>query len=115
MDRILEGIATPRRLATQVHTSDAPYFCHFWYAIKAFWEAYMELRLPIYDYIENRATAEDKSGLERNAKHLIVRFTVAGLISPRPDIFIVKRGSRYLQKLLTKQCETPNRPTKTFP
>lgn len=60
-EKIFRNVGYNRRLASEVHTSDLACYCNFWFGTSEFWNAYMNFCLPIYDYIEDRATDEEKS------------------------------------------------------
>lgn len=108
-ERILEQVGTPRRLAATVHTSDVACYCNYWFANKAFWQAYMAFCLPIYDYVEHRATAEEKAVLWARADRTIdaplVPYMFERLftetIIARPDLKVL--GFKYSEKHLMRR------------
>ena len=62
-EKIFRDLGYNANLAGSIHTSDVACYCNFWLATPRFWDAYMEFCLPVYDYIENRATEQERSVL----------------------------------------------------
>ncbi|MDJ0610071.1 MAG: hypothetical protein QNJ67_13935 [Kiloniellales bacterium] len=62
-EEIFRKLGYNTQLSQEIHGSDVACYCNFWFATPKFWNAYMKFCLPVYDYIENKASEEERSVL----------------------------------------------------
>ncbi len=60
-EKIFRKLGYKSDFANRLHTSDIACYCNFWFANRRFWDAYMDYCLPVYDYIENEATEQERA------------------------------------------------------
>lgn len=64
---ILDSVGYDIDLHKLKHCKSKTSFCNFWVGNKTFWSKYMNFTYPIYNYIQNNLTPEQKSFITKRA------------------------------------------------
>ncbi|RME91641.1 MAG: hypothetical protein D6767_04810 [Candidatus Hydrogenedentota bacterium] len=85
-------------------------FCNYWIGNQKFWDLYMDFTIPLFEYIENKLTTEEKDFLfskadtkiKANYIPFIMERMFSTLLATKSDTILYKKFSPSLQQVLTK-------------
>ncbi len=96
-------------LAKLVNTQETSAYCNYWAGNALFWQEYMNFANPVFTYIEEQATAEEreilcqsvyKSRSGVNFKPFIIERLFSTLLALRPDLKALRYPYMLVQKYL---------------